>query len=433
MFKLFVLILALEWPRARSLQSPIASWNSIDMSKDGQIFTGVVYGGGIWVSTDNGTSWNEQYVATQSWVSIAMSADGQYQLATATSTGECASSTDYGASWILSYSCSLSSASYNFQAAMDESGQYQAVAVNSEIYVINKYVQEGWFYLTSNYASSWSRFTEGSIASFFPYAIGISGAGKYQMAGDYYGSLYYSSDYGSSWTRSTSTSATGWTSIGIDYNGTYAVATSYDPNTGGIYRTIDFGQTWSKVYSGNFLDVAHDDTGKYWIATDSLYLYESSDYAASWSKNSYIPVTSTFTYGGIAMNGDGSVWAVCGYGYCILISRDYGHTWSACVNTVSPTISPTKVTDPPSFPPTLAPSGPTVTPTIAPSVVVIDRPSPRPSTARPTTNSTKNSNNNGYFGISTSGVSTTSLTNTNIAIIAVLIILIVCCGGGGWY
>lgn len=402
------------------------------MSSDGQIITGVVYGGSIWVSTDNGISWNERYISTQRWISIAMSADGQYQLATATSTGQCASSSNYGASWTLSYGCSLSSASYNFQVAMDDSGQHRAVAVNSETYVINQYVQNGWFYLTSNYASSWTRFTQASIASFFPYAVGISGAGKYQMAGDYYGSIYYSADYGSSWTRSTSTSAIGWTSIGIDYNGTYAHATSYDQNTGGIYRSVNYGQTWSKVYSGNFFDVANDDTGQYWIATDSLYLYQSSDYGVSWAKNQYIPITNTFTYGGIAMNGDGSVWTVCGYGKCVYLSRDYGRTWSACVDTARPTTSPTFVTASPSFPPTRAPSGPSAVPTIAPTIVVIRRPSPRPSTARPTTNGTGN-NDDGYLGVSVSGISTTSLTTTNIAIIAILIILIVCCGGGGWY
>ena len=107
------------------------------------------------------------------------------------------------------------------------------------------------------------------------------------------GGIYLSSDYGLSWKNSTVPSLTAntqitpypyWVCISLNSTGQYIYAAS---NTGSIYSSSDFGNTWNLVYviSANLKSIITDTTGSVVIATTkTLVNYVSSNYGQNWSQ-----------------------------------------------------------------------------------------------------------------------------------------------------
>ena len=85
-------------------------WRDITMSADGTKLAAVVYGGNIWTSSDSGTTWTEDSSVgtTKNWVSITSSDDGTNLTAAETfnngNDGNLWSSSDSGANWFEDYS-----------------------------------------------------------------------------------------------------------------------------------------------------------------------------------------------------------------------------------------------------------------------------------------------------------------------------------------
>lgn len=420
---LWIAFLALLFVVIESAQTPISNWEAVDMSADGKYMTAVVYGGGIYISTDYGGNWTQSLFVNSRWFSVKLSSTGQYQLVTTTSSAQCATSFDYGQTWAVDYSCSSQTMSFGFQAAMDATGKYRGVAMHTED---NK---QDYFYLSSTFGNVWTRFSA-SATNFYPYAFGISGDGQYQMVGNYYGTIYYSTNFGSSFSSSTYTTGGGWTCIAISYNASVAIATSFDSDgagTGGLYLSTDRGISWYRQRTGSFVDVAGDYSGRYWAATDTFFLYLSTNFGATWTISTSIPPTSSFVYEGVSISrSGGQVIAAAGYGKCIYVSRNRGQTWSECVDTRPPTMAPTSSSQV-TGPPTVAPSGPTQSPTIAPTSNSANAPTFRPTTYAPSSNSSK-SDGSGGIGIGTvSSLSFSSLSTTNQIAIAVVLVLVICC------
>src|SRR5580692_604380 len=81
--------------------APAQNWNSIASSADGSKLVAVVYsGGGIYTSTNSGTTWAQQTNAlSENWALVASSADGN-KLVAVTWGGGIYTSTNAGIMWV---------------------------------------------------------------------------------------------------------------------------------------------------------------------------------------------------------------------------------------------------------------------------------------------------------------------------------------------
>jgi hypothetical protein len=77
------------------------NWLSISLSASGQYQSAVVYGGAIYTSDDFGATWTARD-SDRDWSSISLSASGQYQSAVVR-LGQIYTSTDFGETWSISY------------------------------------------------------------------------------------------------------------------------------------------------------------------------------------------------------------------------------------------------------------------------------------------------------------------------------------------
>jgi hypothetical protein len=426
----FVLILS---PFLRAAQTPLGDWQAVATNSDGSVITAAMYDGSIYVSLDSGNTWIETFSTSSRWFDIAMSSSGQYQLASTTSSGQCAQSFDYGLTWTYSYACSSSSSSYSFHVSMDYTGKYQGIASLTDSSTSD------YFYISDSYGSTWSTQQKFSATTFFPYAITVSSTGQYILAANYYGNIYSSSNYGSSWSIGLITlgnivsSNTQWTNLAYSEDVGVAMATSY---TYGIFTSTDQGITWYQVYTGHFIDCAGNQDGSLWVATDQYFVYVTSNSGSSWSKVSTLSSTSTFYYTALTMSSDSNVIAIAAYGKCIFISYDQTFSWTDCIDTASPTSFPTisLLTKSPSVKPTIAPSGPTVIPTRAPTNTIYFRPTQQPVTRKPTANATKPSGLLGIGNLNSASSAASELSfQAQIAVIVVVLIVVCCCCIPGCY
>eukprot|EP01033_Poteriospumella_lacustris_P004200 gene4201-2994_t len=351
-----------------------------------------------------------------------MSSTGQYQMVTSTNSSQCAVSFDYGQSWTVNYACTggVTTYTYGFRAAMDSTGQYRSVAM---IATATSKTNNDYIFQSSNFGTTYARFAPASISNFLPYAVGISGDGQYRVFGNYNGALYYSTNYGSSFSRALNGGgSTGWTSVALSYNGSIAVASSF---ASGLYRSTDYGVTWAQVFSGYFIAVVCESKGNVWYATDTYFLYTSTNAGLTFTRVTTAPQSTDFLIQDIATSSgnNGATVAIAGYGKCIYLSYNRGVTWTDCVDTRAPTFAPTATVQGPTVSPTRAPSGPTMTPS------GVLRPTFRPSTLAPTANTTKDGQSD--VGKIVSQVpfsfSLSSLSTTNQIAVAVVIVLVVCC------
>ena len=180
-----------------------------EMSASGQYMTSIIGSGNIYVSANYGSSWTVVDL-NKDWLSVAMSASGQYQIAS--TLNDIYYSSNYGQSWTKGESVP----GQNLKLCMSESGQYACVTTYSGAGV----------YYSSNYGQTWS--ASSGITNAF--AIAISASGKNVIAGAINqnpNSIYYSTNYGVSWNLVSSTLVSGSAKINgmsMSYNGQYLLA-----------------------------------------------------------------------------------------------------------------------------------------------------------------------------------------------------------------
>jgi len=149
--------------------------------------------------------------------------------------------------------------------------------------------QGGIIAVSSDYGVTWTTVFSDSAKQFL--AVGISDDGRYQTVvnvGSSPGGIWVSSNYGAqgSWSNKL-VGYYSWYDVDVSATGQYQIAASpISPGSGGgIWRSINYGQTWTRVYSDSIYSVAMSSTGQYQIATrtsNSAEWLMSSDYGASW-------------------------------------------------------------------------------------------------------------------------------------------------------
>jgi len=242
---------------------PSEPWYAIASSADGTRLAAGVLGGGIYTSTNAGSTWTGTSAPGESWASIASSADGT-KLAAGTYRGGIYISTNAGSTWTVSsapteywYSIA-SSADGTKLAATDGHGIYTSTNAGST-WTQTSAPGELWFFIASSAdgtklaadvsnggiytsADSGLTWTQTSAPSEDWYSIASSSDGTKLAAvvGDG-GQIYTSTDSGSTWIP-TSAPGEGWSSIAASADGTELAAVA---NGGGIYTSTNAGSTWT--------------------------------------------------------------------------------------------------------------------------------------------------------------------------------------------
>jgi hypothetical protein len=300
-------------------KSPLVNWTSISVSSNGHYQSAVVNGGGIYTSSDYGSTWiaNNSAPANANWYSISLSSTGKYQSAVIYG-GYIYISSNYGATW----DPTAQGASWN-SISISSTGQTQVASING-----------GQIYYSGDYGATWNWVVITHTGQW--YDVSISSTGQYQTAVEYGGSIYTSINTGQSWNEASNTRSYNWNSVSISSDtGKYQSAVQ---NPGTIYTSSDYGSTWNPVTStsgapvSSWVSISISSTGKYQLAgTNNGTIYTSSNYGATWnpitniiSENMPIPLGN---WNGISLSSTGQYQTACLASGNIYFSSNYGATW----------------------------------------------------------------------------------------------------------
>jgi hypothetical protein len=278
--------------------------------------------GGIYLSYNYGQTWNYVQVCNYYVGLFAMSASGQYMLATPGYTGSTTSgyifiSSNYGQTW--TQTMQYFSGNGAGGVAVSGNGQYMA------------YVYSGVTYLSSTYGQTWSTLSLANTG-----VIAMSYTGQYIAISFPNNGVYISSNYGVSFSTNTTPSAP--FGISMSSSGQYILVNSYGNGT--IYTSINYGSTFSIATTTGFANMygsAISGSGQYQLAVcnASGFVYTSvtpmiipsfitttGNVGIGTTTTTYplnvvgnINLTGSILYNGTAITtGTGSIWTAGGGG-----------------------------------------------------------------------------------------------------------------------
>jgi len=265
--------------------------------------------------SDGGHYWkNRNHV--RDWRGIAISDDGQYQVAVCESSGFIYNSNDGGVFWTPG----AIAREWKY-CAISKDGKYQtAVSTPS--------ASEDTIYRSSDYGVTWTAVPGYSLSCF---AVAMSDSGQYQTLTTTTGYIHVSINYGVTW--ATKAISANWRGIAMSGSGKYQTAGVSDGVDGNIYISLDFGNSWALKIGpvGNFQRVSISQSGQYQLIaarwTSGIYggyVYTSSDYGVSWA----IRLSDAQRqWQGAAMSADGKRQLLAAEGGNVWESIDYGVSW----------------------------------------------------------------------------------------------------------
>ena len=164
----------------------------------------------------------------------------------------------------------------------------------------------------------------------------MSASGQYQVACVFGGNIYISSDFGNTWIQDTKIGTIiNWRGVAISASGQYISAVNGTNND--VYKSNNFGNSWSTVTTSGGLRVAISASGQYQCTLDAV-PWRSSDYGATWTAYSSV---LNGNISGITISASGQlILIVCTDGN-MYTSTNYGQNFglsyssTAAFNTVS--------------------------------------------------------------------------------------------------
>ncbi|MGD1089017.1 MAG: hypothetical protein ABR955_09890 [Verrucomicrobiota bacterium] len=284
-----------------SASSP-QDWESIASSSDGGQLIAAVYGGGIYVSEDSGTTWTETNSTTGTWRSVACSSNGNKLFAalygggiyTNSATGWGIGGSTSGLNW---YSVACSSDGTKLVAAAYGSGIYTSsnsgatwaatdaaaknwfsVASSANGSNLVAVVDGGGIYTSENAGTSWAQQTTGLPSNPDWFSVASSADGTKLVAVVDGGGIYASVNAGTAWTQQTNAPNAAWDSVTSSSDGSKLGAVVYG---GGIYISSNYGVTWTQAgaASNNWYAIASSADGGELAATidgGGIYTAQSS-------------------------------------------------------------------------------------------------------------------------------------------------------------
>jgi len=273
------------------LTSSYNDWRSIASSLDGTKLGAVAYGGGIYLSTNSGATWNPSSAPLTNWVSIASSWDGTKLLAAAGGDmlpGAVYVSTDSGETWAPS---AVPTGVYGFFQSVACSADGVVLAAGSAFLASHGF-QGTDIYVSANSGATWLS------TNLWPALTGLacSADGTRLMAATMVletgccGYLFASTNQGVSWEPS-SAPADQWRCIACSADGT----TLFALTTTTAYRSMDSGNTWTltTVTNESWSCVACSADGSKVVAATGYEgapfqgaIYTSADSGLTWISNS---------------------------------------------------------------------------------------------------------------------------------------------------
>ena len=131
-----------------------------------------------------------------------------------------------------------------------------------------------------------------------------------------------SSDSGASWMQTGLPESVVYQAVALSGTGQFMYACE---NVGGLYLSWDFGATWQKSSTSQYLfyDMDTDETGQYVITADGKYTLTSFDYGVSFNR-SEIPMIASK----VAASDTLGQYAVVAGSSDITITSNYGYNWT---------------------------------------------------------------------------------------------------------
>jgi uncharacterized repeat protein (TIGR02543 family) len=228
------------------------NWHGLAMSADGTKLVGAKYGGGIWTSSDSGTTWINRSTASgnRNWTGVTVSQSSNV-IYGVIPYGGVWRSPDFGVTWE--------------QTSAPTNCNYVGVATsgttNVSVACGNGNNNGGAIYVNTNEgvgnSSTWTTSTGTSGRNFTEIKSSFDGTKLFASvwndnAGSPYGGVYMASDGTFSYTNTMSTPLTTyfWSSLGVNSDGTKLIATSRGAGTnnagGNVYTSADSGATWTE-------------------------------------------------------------------------------------------------------------------------------------------------------------------------------------------
>jgi len=238
------------------------------------------------ISNNFGNTWQTK-LSGQNYYHCAISATGQYMVA-CSDPGYVYISNNFGNSFTEYSVFGFSSSQTWTSVAISANGQYITAVMDSTS-------NSGFAYVSRNYGSDWSR-TQLNGTALTCGRCAMSSDGKYQIVSiaSNVTNYYLSSNYGSSFESKTFTLSTGgnisapstrWWDVAVSSSGKYMLISTYSSNSG-CYYSKDYGQTWSQVggiaLSYNYNSVAMSANGQYMMfapsnsSANALYVQNNS-------------------------------------------------------------------------------------------------------------------------------------------------------------
>ena len=211
-------------------------WNGLDMSDDGSKMVAVASSqGGIWVSTDSGSTWVNRTPsgarAGTNWVSVTMSGDGS-RIAVVDWQSDIWTSSDTGVTWT---DRTPSGSAHNLP--------WQCIAGSSNGQILLAVTYTGAKWKSTDYGATWT--SDGTNT--FWQACAMNSTGQRQIAAVYLGYVYQSTDTGTTWSQVSGLTAEGWYGLSMSPDGTkIAIVTGATS----IYYSSNSGSTWSLISTG---------------------------------------------------------------------------------------------------------------------------------------------------------------------------------------
>jgi len=276
-------------------------WTSIASSADGAKLAVCALGGSVYTSTNAGATWLPSTITNTPWAAMAGSADGN-TLYAAASNGTIYVSANAGISW------SKTAAPLT---------NWSAIAVSGDGTTLAAAATKAGVFISTNSGAAW---VHSGAPNLVCDALALSADGSVLAASESGGpggpgSIYTSTNVagatGAVISFRQSVPAAGlWTSLACSADGSQIAGAiqSYDPeqqNGGPIYRSADFGFTWTRTGSpvANWTAIASSADGtRLAAAALSGAIYFSIDAGSSWA----VAASTATNWTSMALSADGS-------------------------------------------------------------------------------------------------------------------------------
>jgi photosystem II stability/assembly factor-like uncharacterized protein len=232
---------------------------------------------------------------------------------------------DYGRDWTLLSGSGYSNNSYAVATSDDGKIIYSISSLS--------------IYFSDDSGATWTQRNSGITGNSF-WDVATNADGSIVTAVQNGGNIWVSRNYGVTWEQRTNvttdrgTGLGGWLNVAISDSGQYIVTTQ----VGVLYRSADFGATFTKVIINSSIPGASDEISTIAISGDGQRIiiptsqnqkvYISTNAGLTFSAVTSLP---SLIWASVGISGDGHTLVAAAFGNNIWVSHDFGSTWSETV------------------------------------------------------------------------------------------------------